>query len=42
MLLRTIDGVALMIDRERIGREANPSPGALDNRTVEAPGPVAK
>jgi hypothetical protein len=36
-LLRTIHDVALMLDRERVGREASPSAGVLDSQTVKAP-----
>lgn len=37
LLLRTIHDVALMIDRERAGREASPSAGVLDSQSVKAP-----
>jgi transposase len=37
LLFRTIRHVALMIDRERAGREASPSGGVLDSQTVKAP-----
>jgi transposase len=37
MLFRTIHDVALMLDRERVGREASPSGGVLDSQTVKAP-----
>ena len=37
LLFRTIHDVALMIDRERVGREASPSGGVLDSQTVKAP-----
>ena len=37
MLFRTIHDIALMIDRERTGREASPSAGVLDSQTVKAP-----
>lgn len=37
MLFRTIHDLALMIDRERQGREASPSGGVLDSQTVKAP-----
>jgi len=33
--------VALMIDRERSGREASPSGGVVDSQTVKAPAPGA-
>ena len=36
-LFRTIHGLAVMIDRERAGREASPSAGILDSQTVKAP-----
>jgi transposase len=37
LLFRTIHDVALMIDRERAGRAANPSGGVLDSQTVKVP-----
>jgi putative transposase len=37
MLFRTIHDVALMLDRERAGREASPEGGVLDSQTVKAP-----
>lgn len=37
LLFRTIHDVALMLDRERAGREASPSAGILDSQTVKAP-----
>jgi transposase len=37
LLFRTIHDIALMIDRERAGREASPSGGILDSQTVKAP-----
>ncbi|WP_244935245.1 IS5 family transposase, partial [Acuticoccus sediminis] len=37
MLFRTIHDIALMIDRERSGREASPSAGVVDSQTVKAP-----
>jgi putative transposase len=37
MLFRTIHAVALMLDRERAGREASPEGGVLDSQTVKAP-----
>ena len=40
-LFRTIHGLAVMIDRERAGREASPSAGVLDSQTVKAPAPGA-
>jgi len=42
MLFRTIRDIAVMIDRERAGREASPSAGVLDSQTVKAPAPGAK
>ena len=41
-LFRTIHGLAVMIDRERAGREASPSAGILDSQTVKAPAPGAE
>lgn len=40
-LFRTIHDFAVMIDRERAGREASPSAGILDSPTVKAPAPGA-
>jgi transposase len=37
MLFQTIHDVSLMLDRERVGREASPSGGVLDSQTVKAP-----
>jgi putative transposase len=37
LLFQTIHDVALMIDRERAGREASPSAGVVDSQTVKAP-----
>ncbi|HXF53135.1 MAG TPA: IS5 family transposase [Hyphomicrobiaceae bacterium] len=42
MLFRTIHDIALMMDRERAGREASPSAGVIDSQTVKAPAPGAK
>src|SRR5579875_1919521 len=42
MLFRTIHDVALMMDRERAGREASPSAGIIDSQTVKAPAPGAR
>lgn len=42
MLFRTIHDIALMMDRERLGREASPSAGIIDSQTVKAPAPGAK
>ena len=41
-LFRTIHDLAVMIDRERAGREASPSGGVLDSQTVKAPAPGAQ
>ena len=37
LLFRTLHDVALMLDRERAGREASPSAGVIDSQTVKAP-----
>lgn len=37
LLFRTIHDIAVMLDRERVGREASPSAGVLDSQTVKAP-----
>ena len=37
LLFRTIHDLALMLDRERGGREASPTAGVLDSQTVKAP-----
>ena len=37
MLFRTIHDVSLMLDRERVGRDASRSGGVLDSQTVKAP-----
>ena len=37
LLFRTIHAAALMLDRERTGREASPSGGILDRQSVKAP-----
>jgi putative transposase len=37
MLFQTIHDVSLMLDRERLGREASSSGGVLDSQTVKAP-----
>jgi putative transposase len=36
-LFETVHDVALMIDRERAGREASPSAGVIDSQSVKAP-----
>ena len=42
MLFRTMHDIALMMDRERAGREASPSAGVIDSQTVKAPAPGAQ
>lgn len=42
MLFRTIHNIAVMIDRERVGREPSPTAGVLDSQTVKAPAPGAE
>jgi transposase len=37
LLFRTVHDIALMLDRERAGREASPTAGVLDSQTVKAP-----
>jgi putative transposase len=37
LLFRTIHDVALMIDRERSGREVSPSAGIIDSQSIKAP-----
>lgn len=37
LLFRTIHDVALMIDRDRMGREASPTAGVIDSQTIKAP-----
>lgn len=37
LLFQTIHDVALMVDRERAGREASPSGGTVDSQSVKAP-----
>jgi putative transposase len=36
-MFRTIHDVALMLDRERVGREASPTGGVIDSQSVKAP-----
>src|SRR3954447_21061345 len=36
-LFQTIHDVALMVDRERAGREASPSAAVIDSQSVKAP-----
>lgn len=38
----TIHDIALMMDRERKGREASPSASVIDGQTVKAPAPAAE
>ena len=37
LLFRTIHDVALMMDRERAGREASPTAGVIDSQSIKAP-----
>jgi putative transposase len=37
LLFRTLHDVALMLDRERAGREASPSAGVINSQSVKAP-----
>jgi hypothetical protein len=37
LLFRTIHDVALMMDRERVGREASPTAGTINSQSVMAP-----
>ncbi|MGO8866288.1 MAG: IS5 family transposase, partial [Alphaproteobacteria bacterium] len=37
LLFKTIHDIALMADRERVGREASPSAGIIDSQSVKAP-----
>jgi len=39
MLFRTIHDVVLMIDRERAGRNPQPSAAVIDSQTVKSPAP---
>lgn len=41
-LFGTIHDIALMIDRERQGREASPSGGVIDSQSVKAPATKAR
>ena len=36
-LFATLHNIALMLDRERVGREASPSAGVLDSQTIKSP-----
>jgi putative transposase len=40
-LFKTIHDVALMLDRERVGREMQPSAGVVDSQSVKSPAPGA-
>jgi transposase len=42
MLFQTTHDIAVMMDRERAGREASPSAGIIDGQTVKAPAPGAR
>jgi len=42
LLFRTIHDIALMMDRERQGREASPTAGVIDSQTVKAPAAKAR
>ena len=42
LMFRTIHDVALMLDRERVGRDASPTGGVLDSQTVKAPSAAAR
>src|SRR5579875_1154034 len=42
LLFRTIHDIALMVDRERAGREASPTAGVADSQTVKAPAAKAR
>ena len=37
LLFQAIHDVALMLDRERVGREASPTGGVIDSQSVKAP-----
>jgi transposase len=37
LLFNTIHDIALMVDRERAGREPSPSAGIIDSQSVKAP-----
>lgn len=41
-LFRTIHDLALMLDRESVGREASPTGGVIDSQTVKAQAPGAQ
>lgn len=38
LLFRTIHDIALMADRERVGRQASPTAGIIDSQSIKAPG----
>jgi len=42
LLFRTIHDIALMMDRERQGREPSPTAGVIDSQTVKAPAAKAR
>jgi transposase len=42
LLFRTIHDLAVMVDRERSGREASPSAGIVDSKSVKAPMAAAR
>ena len=42
LLFRTIHDIALMMDRERVGREASPRAGVIDRQSVKAPAARAR
>jgi putative transposase len=42
LLFRTIHDLAVMMDRERAGREASPSAGIVDSQSVKAPAAVER
>jgi transposase len=41
LLFRTLHDVALMLDREQVGRAASPSAGVIDSQSVKAPATAA-
>lgn len=42
LLFNTIHDIALMVDRERVGREASPSAAVIDSQSVKAPAAKAR
>ena len=42
LLFNTIHDIALMVDRERAGREASPSAGIIDSQSIKAPAAKAR